>query len=397
MRFEISSLYWFLFLICSVPVLADSARETSMWSKASETDMTHYFRGKIGDRLPIQMAISIPGDQLIDTDADDDAAEDDTQVGGISGYYFYERHGRPIHLQGNHDIEDVSEFYHIRLSESGDGEENTGHFDLKWRDLAGVKVRGEWTSADKRKRFPVELELVAVQRRLEAGSTRCSVDVCSPYFLRKGEVYAAANQQVRNWRNEQFLEYQDADAELWEEATSTPGDDGPSYYGMAHEYSKYITPIHCADDVVSLASFDWSFTGGAHGNTWFDNFNIARDRDGAVRAILLEDLFTNPVQGLKIVAGKVVEELREQGAIWGIAKEGSKADVANELSIFILTPEGIAFAFAPYEVHGYAAGSFSVTVGWDEIAGIVDSGRWPFLERWVSPGLRSPKQANARQ
>ncbi|MFT5412270.1 MAG: hypothetical protein ACI9NC_005008 [Verrucomicrobiales bacterium] len=48
---------------------------------------------------------------------------------------------------------------------------------------------------------------------------------------------------------------------------------------------------------------------------------------------------------------------------------------------------GISFSFAPYHVGCYAAGAYHVDIRWDEIAGIIDSGRWAFLGRFSKPNL----------
>jgi hypothetical protein len=92
----------------------------------------------------------------------------------------------------------------------------------------------------------------------------------------------------------------------------------------------------------------------------------------------------------------VRERLLKQGAVWGLAVAEDAEIDASEFSVFVLTPEGISFSFAPYEVHCYAAGSFFATIPWGEIAGIVDAERWPVLKRWTSSSERRGAKVSAR-
>lgn len=393
MRFKPTWLCCFVVSMCPIAapgadpeIPEEAAHEPSIWESA-QADMSHFFKGKIGGNLPVQMVIAIPGENLIDPSIGNFSEAGDAPA-PISGYYSYDRHGRPITLQGAQVEGSEEDYHHLSLTESGDGGKVTGRIELKWRDRVGAKVSGEWTSPDKSKRLPVELELVAVPRQLKAGSARCEFEFSAPYFIRKSKIDTAANQKIQAWRSEQFAAHQEADTEQWEEAIGPDAE----WIGIPHEHSTSIAPVHCADDMISLVAYESAYTGGAHGNYWFGKYNAALDRSGELREIALADLFSNPEQGIKIVAGKVIERLRAREAIWGIVEKTPEQVKPEELGTFTLTPQGIAFAFAPYEVHAFAAGCFYTTIAWDEIAGIVDTGRWPFLKRWLSAGTGKSAQ-----
>ena len=119
-------------------------------------------------------------------------------------------------------------------------------------------------------------------------------------------------------------------------------------------------------DFLSARSSIYSYTGGAHGNTFYRAFNL-HIVDGTVRETSLGDLFTPGSGYLTPLSDYVLDDLRRQEA-YDVAEGMITELTEDDLAVFTLSPSGITFAFAPYHVGPYAQGSFFVTVPLEVVA-----------------------------
>lgn len=349
-------------------------REVTIWNIADQ-DFTHFYQGKIGDKLAIQLALGLSGHET-----DEDGEE---KVGQACATYLYERHGKAIELKGRMVSKPDDENKRFQFDEFAEEEKLTGKLDFQWQDPAGVNIEGEWTSADKKTRIPVKLSLIAMSTPVQVESGRCSLELRTPRFFKKHALFAAANKAAEMSRDKQMQEFWDAVSTVTDEVTATAvtGDYYPSF---PYDASSSGTPVFIGDDIVSIAISEWLYNGGAHGNYWYKAINIGSERSGKIHEISLGDLFLKGTPWKKIIGTKLAERLGKQGADGIQPEENGDFDPAA-FEAFVITPQGLEFAFGPSEIAGYAAGGFYTTIRWSEIAGILDTGRWGFLERWTPP------------
>jgi hypothetical protein len=126
--------------------------------------------------------------------------------------------------------------------------------------------------------------------------------------------------------------------------------------------------------VVAVLLGVWSYTGGAHGNLWFESlvWDVA-----AANTIALEDLFEPDTPFLDNIATFVREDLyrqkRQQGTFINDGDEDywideGAAAVADNYQVFSIygdaegNARGLGFHFAPYQVGAFAEGDFHVNV-----------------------------------
>lgn len=127
--------------------------------------------------------------------------------------------------------------------------------------------------------------------------------------------------------------------------------------------------VHEDADYVSVVFTDYSFTGGAHGNTGYHTFVFMRQPAGWQEVALADLLLPGP-EPLDRLSDLLVEELKKKGA--ALVKAGTiKAFGHEQLRCFAATPKALTFYFAPYEVGPYSDGSYEAAVALDALAGIV--------------------------
>lgn len=112
------------------------------------------------------------------------------------------------------------------------------------------------------------------------------------------------------------------------------------------------------------------YTGGAHGNTYFQTFTFDFRQE---RVLALEDLFRTGIDPYPTLYPLVRENLVAQlgadaEAAW--IDQGTGLDPLN-YQHFVITPDGLTFFFPPYQVIAYAWGPLTVTIPLAQIAGIL--------------------------
>lgn len=125
---------------------------------------------------------------------------------------------------------------------------------------------------------------------------------------------------------------------------------------------------HCSPQLVSLLASQYTFTGGAHGNTDYTSLTFAW-LDGAPFRLDLWDLFTNPAAALKEIATCCAADLARQGASEAAKVPGKPVEFFRN---FTVSRNGLSLAFAPYAVGAYAEGAFLVTIPWSRLTRFTD-------------------------
>lgn len=146
------------------------------------------------------------------------------------------------------------------------------------------------------------------------------------------------------------------------------------------EDSSYVSSGWSRDINCSIAFFDeslssifysiYEFTGGAHGIAYFATENVTFDGQ-EFEYFGLAEILSDDEDCAEELSELVVEELKNQNADWVLSGEISSFEL-SELHVFNLKPDGIEFAFAPYEVSAYARGPHFVFIPYSEIFDCLD-------------------------
>ena len=310
-----------------------------MYAQANgmSSEQRSYYIGVIDGNYAIQMDIISQGDD-------------------VSGSYYYQDIGVDIILTGRLYTVDTSRGTVLHLLEQSSEGEIQGYFLGNFEPFAYdlTQFQGHWLSADGNIMLEAQLEKVADYRRLELQhAPLLQASVSYPYFRQvaaqslNAPLHAAAFADVQA-----FIE----DSEAW--------------LADAHWFSTWELwqeqRIHYYDgSLLSLFTTYYSYMGGAHGNTGYSSQLWTFDQDGSATQLELSDLFRSDSNYYELLQAYLLTDLREQQAAWLI--DDRTASVELEQLVFSLSPAGLRFAFAPYDVGPYAQGSFFVTVPYEAV------------------------------
>lgn len=331
--------FLFLIFVLSNAFLCLSAHAQSDEGKESR----YYYIGTIGDNLPVQMEL------VIDS-------------GDVSGSYMYDRVGIPISLTGDMDKESST----LSLIEQDNEGLKTGTFKGAVKSEGksfGMYIEGEWSKANGLSALPFKLTKVAdfVSMNVNVES-KYDASYLYPSFISDTK----ANREITERLEKEAASERKKFTTEAEEFFSTQGSAGE--WQENYSYSiEYYSP-----ELISLSGEVFSYTGGAHGNTFYMSSNYWIKGGKALR-LGLPDLFTPKSNYIKVLSDYCIRDLRKQQAGWVL--NGELKDLkADDLGAFVISPRGITFAFAPYAAGPYVEGSYFVTVGYGELKGIINPG-----------------------
>ena len=326
----------FLFLILILCAITGSSHGEP--DAASET--RYYYIGTIGDNLQIQMELIIDG-------------------GDVTGSYMYDKVGVPISLTGNFDAGKGT----LTLVEQDEKGIKTGTFkgSLKSDGKGSAKyIEGQWSKANGLTTLPFKLTKVADFVSVSANSKdRYEAVFMYPYFVTGTKAASEISETLKKKADAEKKKFT-AQADEFFASQESAGEWQEDY-----SYSiQYYSP-----ELISLSGEVFSYTGGAHGNTFYisSNFWIKEDR---ALPLNLADLFSPKSHYIKVLSDSCMRELRKQEAGWVLNGELTELK-AEDLKAFAISPGGITFAFAPYVVGPYVEGPYFVTVGYGEIKSVV--------------------------
>ncbi|MEQ9618159.1 MAG: DUF3298 domain-containing protein [Deltaproteobacteria bacterium] len=325
----------------------------------SDSEARYYYVGTIGDNLAIQMELIVESED-------------------ITGLYIYDKNGIPISLNGKLNRDNMT-FTIVEQDEKG---EKTGTFDGKLAsDGAGFgTLSGEWTKANGLTSLGFKLKKVAdfIFSTLRQG-TLIEASFSVPYFLSPSQAFRDISDGLRK----DMLSAQNKFVGEAQESFMTQS----SAAGWQQSYDYRIE--YYSADLLSLSGEVFSYSGGAHGNTYFASKNYWI-KDGRAVQLKLSDLFLPNSKFIDTLSGLCINDLRKQKAGWVIGGE-VRSFKEEELGVFALSPAGLVFAFAPYTVGSYAEGPYFVNVPFSELEGLIDP-RGP-LKQFVGQAQSEPDSA----
>lgn len=326
-----------LFLISALVLLLFSP----LVSAQDKDEKRYYYVGSIGGDLPIQMELSLQGTEL-------------------RGSYYYDNRGIPITLLGEANLEESK----IELSEFGDKKKKTGKFAGMFApvpDGLGTTIEGTWSSPDGNTRLPFKLTKVANYDFSTIKQGKYSEAKWSyPLLISDNEVIQKVSIKLRDLMKPQIEEYQkDAKEGFMTDAITNT-------WLFSYDYSL----AYYSEELISFIGQVYSYTGGAHGNTYFmsSNYSIGKDDSTLLK---LSDLFKKESNYVKILSDLIIKDLKKQKAGWVVNGEITSLK-EDEIGPFALTPRGIKFAFAPYAVGPYSDGAFFVIVSYQDLKEVID-------------------------
>ncbi len=134
--------------------------------------------------------------------------------------------------------------------------------------------------------------------------------------------------------------------------------------------SQYIgIPVFFNDKLFVISNFDYSYTGGAHGNygTVYTNLDLKRKKILSLGDVIYKkDLNKLPEllkKYLKIQRGIAQEKSLEEA--------GLLVDSIHVNENFMISPDNLMFNYVPYEISSYADGEITISIPYSEITAFV--------------------------
>lgn len=307
----------------------------------NEDKEKYYYVGTIGDDLAIQMELELTGSE-------------------IRGSYYYDKKGIPLSLVGEADLKEST----IKLSEIGDKKKKTGEFKGGYPQVPsglGVTIEGIWESLDRSTKLPFILTKVSnYDFSLVKKGKYSEAKWSYPLLISQNEVIQNISTKLRERMKPAIEDFQKDAKEgfMTDLITST--------WIFTYDYSiEYYS-----EKLISFTGLVYSYTGGAHGNTYFVSSNYSI-QDEESKLLKLSDLFKKDSKYVKTLSDLIIADLKKQKAGW-VANGEITSLKEDEIGPFALSPRGIQFAFAPYAVGPYSDGSFFVTIRYNQLKDIID-------------------------
>lgn len=260
--------------------------------------------------------------------------------GSISGDFFYETTGETVTVSGNIDQRD-----NVVLQLTHDGEivgSVTG-------TLTAAALEGNVTTPQGAEATPVNWQVVALYASLyfQQGSIETATHV--PQFTTRASILNEPWQEQAFAENLQFAREGQHDV--------------AEYNLFGYWLEDTLDIAYYADDFVSVLQIYYVYGGGAHPNVFYGARNVGIGQDAV--ELGLSDVLTK--QGLMVLSDYVLEQLSEEDAQFVVSGDVTQLN-DQDMSAFVVSPQGLHIHFAPYAVGPYVQGSFEIVVPWQVLA-----------------------------
>jgi len=293
----------------------------------------------------------------------------------LFGRYFYEKNAdrKYLDLSGQVDASGKAE-----LNEMS-GDKQTGIFTGKLinevrGEASTLKFTGTWAKAKDAPALPVTLtekvfdlggpKLITKGQKEENKKQKLSIEVAFPQ-LAGGDANAEKfNRTISDMIAKQVKSFKTENKEFFKEVAESRDADRP---GNSLDISYSVA--HADRNLISLLFSNYSYTGGAHGNTNSVAFNYDLNRGVVLK---LSDLFQPNSNYLKVISDYCIKEVKKSDLNddeWIRNGAGPKAENYESWNI---TPEGLQITFDAYQVAAYAAGPQEVVVPYSILKPIIN-------------------------
>lgn len=312
-----------------------------------------------------------------------------------SGYYYYEKSQQPISLVGND-------------SSAGDGrisltailggmEQTTETFTLQ---ISGTQLTGQWQQDDNTKGQPISATEQAVpglsfdmvytkgsakmrpgkedspEAQYQASSVWPRETTPTALAIRRfiNASFGAKNSSLEIGKvlladKKKYLEGYMRDNRNVADSDWMPF---PSGYSLDQVTSLQI--VYHSPQVLTLASFNYSYTGGAHGNygSSYTSFDLSTNKPFT----LVQILTGTGIAKLNKLLEKYFRQQYKVKAGDPLTEGGLFEDHIEANDNFYVTGKGIGFNYTPYEIGPYAMGEVNIFIPFTE------------LNAYLQPGFR---------
>ncbi len=355
-RKTIENMKKLLFLLLFVSVLTQTHAGTNSWYKL--------FTGKI-DSYPITMSLVKYGDE-------------------VRGYYYYDKYKKPIEIFGSTPGDSIRLVAYISAdgSENFDGVYKSGSYTGKWSTAPGNKEYSFSLSEDKTVSGEMEFVYVKGEERLFKDLETPVANYLEGTFWPK-EKYDNATfvrnsilkmKNKRSGLNEigdlllankkKFMtDFRDYNAEVKHEDVESGG------WSYSLENIDLTVPVFFNERIFVYSNYNYSFTGGAHGNygTGYTNLDLKRRR-----VLELDDIISKKDQPkLSNLLEKYYKIERGYPQEKTLQEIGLFLDTIPVNGNFAISPAGIMFDYVPYEISSYAEGEITISIPYEEISSYI--------------------------
>jgi hypothetical protein len=293
----------------------------------------------------------------------------------LFGRYFYAKNAdrKYLDLSGQIDASGKAE-----LNEMA-GEKQTGIFTGKLvNEIRGeastLKFTGTWAKAKGAQAMTVTLtekvfdlggpKLITKEQKEENKKQKLSIEVVFPQLAGSADANAEKfNKTISEMIAKQVKGFKNDNKDYLKEVAESADADRP---GNSLDIS--YTVAHADKNLISLHFSNYSYTGGAHGNTNSVTYNYDLNRGVMLK---LADLFQPNSNYLKVISDYCIKEVKKSDLTddeWIRNGAGPKAENYQSWNI---TPEGLQITFDAYQVAAYAAGPQEVVVSYSVLKPII--------------------------
>ncbi|MEP7338995.1 MAG: DUF3298 and DUF4163 domain-containing protein [Acidobacteriota bacterium] len=298
----------------------------------------------------------------------------------LFGRYFYAKSAdrKYLDLSGQIDASGKAELTEM----SGDKE--TGFFTGKLvnevrGETSTLKFTGTWAKAKGAQEMTVTLtekvfdlggpKLTTKEQKEENKKQKLSIEVAYPQLTGPqlaGSSDANAekfNTTISEMIAKQVKGFKNDNKESLKEAAESADADRP---GNSLDIS--YTVAHADKNLISLHFSNYSYTGGAHGNTASVTYNYDLNRGVMLK---LADLFPPNSNYLKIISDYCLAALKKRDLGDDEQIRGGAGPKADNYGSWNITPDGLQITFDAYQVAAYAAGPQEVVVPYSVLKPII--------------------------
>ncbi|MEO6166740.1 MAG: DUF3298 domain-containing protein [Chitinophagales bacterium] len=318
----------------------------------------------------------------------------------VTGHYYYNTVGKELFLKGSLKNQQ------LHLKEFVDSTA-TGNFSGKMATDFST-IDGTWSDASRSKKLAFSLhsflpEGSAEVRSLEKSfkyqwrknakgeSLGCSAAYTYCYVLnmkdalvekkineallntdaRGNETAAQLKALTIESMEDEFDTYSDSYEETFTDSVAEEDeeymDESPQTYNW--DYQEAYSVIYNEQSILSVKEFDYSYSGGAHGNYSF-SYQVYNLQTGDV--LQLNDLFySNKSKELTAIAEQQLRKDRGIGANSSLSDSGLLIDKLELKEDFFIDHGGIGFTYNPYEIASYADGPITIYLKWEQVRALI--------------------------
>jgi len=134
---------------------------------------------------------------------------------------------------------------------------------------------------------------------------------------------------------------------------------------FSEEQSNHLMIVYQSKDMLALANYSYSYTGGAHGNygTAYSSLELAKKKK-----LKLDDVLTaNGQTRLPLLLIKYFRKNYNLGANTSLKEAGLFEEKIKPNNNFYVTGKGIGFSYSPYEIGPYAMGEINIFIPFSEL------------------------------